>query len=66
MMKGLLPIASLEAHIEAWKQSGMPDYANGKTLTLEQEQFLIRQIKSEPEKVETGIKYRPPFCKPDG
>ncbi len=64
MMEGLLPIASLECHIVAWKASGMPNVAEGKLLTYEKEQFLVKNAKKEPLKVATGIKYQPPFCKP--
>ena len=31
MLAGLLPIESLIMHIKVWKDSGMPDYANGLT-----------------------------------
>jgi hypothetical protein len=31
MLKGLVPIESLIAHVKIWIQNGMPDYANGHT-----------------------------------
>lgn len=31
MMTGVLTIDALRAHIEVWRDSGMPDYAHGKT-----------------------------------
>ncbi len=36
MLNGELPIEALAAHIELWRDNGMPDYANGRdTLFVE-------------------------------
>ncbi|HEY2811787.1 MAG TPA: hypothetical protein VGJ00_10425 [Rhabdochlamydiaceae bacterium] len=39
MLAGYLPIESLRAHVEVWRDSGMPDYAHGKFEPMSNEIF---------------------------
>lgn len=39
MRGGGLPIDSLRAHVEVWRDSGMPDYAHGKFEPMSNEIF---------------------------
>lgn len=60
MMDGFIEIVELECHTEAWKRSGMPDYAHGKSIPLE------RTPKTEchhPEKNQKQLFLRPPFAR---
>jgi len=59
MMQGLIEISSLEAHTELWAKSGLPDYANGKTESYQEEKSrLAREAKRE---IETKAVYNKPF-----
>ena len=50
MREGKLLGKALETHIKVWKKSGYPNYANGKTVPLAEEQqtVLISQAAKNP------------------
>lgn len=58
-----LSIESLECHIKAWIDAGMPDYAHGKTETYYEEQKRSKLEKPFIKLVENseGLTYRKPF-----
>lgn len=41
MRRGELPIESLDLHVELWITSGMPDYAHGKTIPMNEENSSV-------------------------
>lgn len=60
MLAGFLLKEALECHIVAWMDSGMPDYANGKFVTMKKEiEFDLKAESKETQK----LKYRPPFVR---
>ena len=65
MRQGNVPIESLECHIKAWINNGMPDYAHGKDETYEQFKRRVQREEKMKELIEKGhhnkIKYRMPF-----
>ena len=64
MRNGDLPIEALECHIRVWMDNGMPDYAHGLTMPLEEE--LRRKKYAFPAKAEESkeMVYRKPFVDP--
>lgn len=52
MIEGLLPDHALEAHVRAWMDAGMPDYANGSDIpynSTPKKEFRSRQtLEQEP------------------
>jgi len=61
--KDVLFLESLELHVKLWMDAGMPDYANGRTVTYEQDkraELNNAKVKEAVEKQE-GLTYRKPF-----
>lgn len=62
MMEGNIPIASLEASVEVWRDNGMPDYAHGNLETYEDEKKRLKYEERLRENTFDGLlKYRKPF-----
>lgn len=60
LMDGSLSIASLEANIVAWIESGMPNHANGLTETYESEKNRLKRAEFYNEN-QSGKVYNKPF-----
>ena len=62
MLNGDLPIASLEAATELWRDSGMPDYANGRSIPLKEKiKMEYRNLQREQLMEKKPLQYRAPF-----
>ncbi len=62
MLNGEISIASLEANLELWRDAGMPDYANGKTIPLKvTSKMESRNHQREQRKESMPLTYRAPF-----
>lgn len=62
-MSGSLTQEALELHVTAWMATGMPDYANGRTNTYEQDKKaeLSKEKLSKAVEKKEGLTYRKPF-----
>ncbi len=62
MLNGDLSIASLEAATELWRDAGMPDYANGRSIPLKEEiKMEYRNLQREQSMEKKPLPYRAPF-----
>lgn len=62
ILSGLVPIASLEKAVEVWRDSGMPNYALGLTVSYAAENKRLKYEKYLSEnKDNTQSTYRLPF-----
>lgn len=65
MLSGEISIVELEASTEVWRDNGMPDYANGKTIPLSEEIKMEFRNRQTLEKLEASpsnsLPYRAPF-----
>ena len=63
MLDGNLSDEALEQHVKVWMDAGMPDYANGRNVTYDQDkraELNNAKVKDAVEKQE-GLTYRKPF-----
>lgn len=62
MLNGEVPIDYLEVAVQAWKDAGMPDYANGRTIPHSEDvkKGLNRPLARQPEQ-KHGKLLRKPF-----